>query len=309
MPAPTYGVIELATGERVVIDCTLVENITREADVTEYPVESGSTISDNIRARPLQLHIEGIISNSPIVPIASIRVEGVPPAKEMRERLERAFETKDVLTVIVSTGKYTSMAMESLEFPRDATTGDALRFNARFKQITIVTNARVLVKKTAIRTGGGKVKRGGQPVLFKLSKAVIWNKGIIYKFASNKKFDAAGAPQFVYSGGAPDIGDTEVVYWVDDPESGFWVHQDQKTPLTDSETRRLKLDLDRDYKRLRPTPPVPGKKLGTTVLPEYDQALKKYLKPVDLNATNKQGREDLPPHLRAVQPLPEGFKL
>lgn len=302
----TYSVIELSNGQRVVVDVTLSESVTREAEVTEYPVESGGTISDNIRPKPIVISFEGIISNTPIAPISAIRTQGIPAAKDMRERLEQAFDARDTCKVILSSGAYANMAFEFFDCPRDQSTGDSLRFTARFKQITTVTNARV---KTATRNGGGKVKRGGQPVFFRGSKAMIWRKGIIYKFAANKKFDAAGAPQFVYSGGAPDIGDTEVVYWVEDQVNGFWVHQDQKTPLTTSEVRRLKLDLDRDFGRLRSTPVPSSTKKNDTLLPEYDQTLNKHLNPINIQEANRREQAALPPHLRNIEKLPDGFKL
>lgn len=219
MPEPTYGVIELADGSRVLIDCTVSETVTREAEITQYAVESGGTVSDNIRARPLTIQIEGIISNTPLDPIARVRTgSGMDrPAKDMRERLEQAFDAKDVVTVIISTGKYSSMGIQHLEFPRDNQTGDALRFTMRLQHITFVTNARVKVKKTATRGGGGggKVKLGTKVVSYRGPKTVLWRKGI--KFIGNAAF---GRLRKVYVGGASLIGDSEYVHWLTHEELG-----------------------------------------------------------------------------------------
>ena len=55
------------------IDCSISENHTFDSDVTDYPVESGSNISDNIRPLPLVVEIEGVVSNTPIGLIADNR--------------------------------------------------------------------------------------------------------------------------------------------------------------------------------------------------------------------------------------------
>ena len=41
-----------------VIDAALRETHTYESEVTEYPVESGAMITDNIRPRPITIEIE-----------------------------------------------------------------------------------------------------------------------------------------------------------------------------------------------------------------------------------------------------------
>ena len=50
----------------IAIDCTVTETHTSTATVTEHPVESGSNITDHIRPEPVQLSVNGIITNTPI---------------------------------------------------------------------------------------------------------------------------------------------------------------------------------------------------------------------------------------------------
>ena len=50
----------------IAIDCTVTERHTSTATVTEHPVESGSNITDHIRPEPVQLSVNGIITNTPI---------------------------------------------------------------------------------------------------------------------------------------------------------------------------------------------------------------------------------------------------
>lgn len=51
---------------RFVLDVSLSENHTYESDVTEYPVESGGSVSDNIRPKPIKVSIEGVVSDTPL---------------------------------------------------------------------------------------------------------------------------------------------------------------------------------------------------------------------------------------------------
>lgn len=48
------------------IDCSVEETHERSADLTRYPVEAGSTISDNVVLHPKKLTLEGVISKTPL---------------------------------------------------------------------------------------------------------------------------------------------------------------------------------------------------------------------------------------------------
>ena len=50
----------------LMVDATISESPKYESEVTEYPVEDGPDISDNVRLKPVTLEIQGLVSESPI---------------------------------------------------------------------------------------------------------------------------------------------------------------------------------------------------------------------------------------------------
>jgi hypothetical protein len=140
------------------IDASLSETHSRNSEATEFPVESGADLTDHIRALPIELEIEGIVSNTPIGRIALLRDldggSGVLPATEALDKLEQIYERRQPVTIQTELKLYERMAMISLSIPKDRETGNVLRFTASFKQIKIITNERTTVR--AVTIGSGK---------------------------------------------------------------------------------------------------------------------------------------------------------
>ncbi len=144
------------------VDAALTENHNLSADVTEFPVEDGSTISDHVIVKPRQYSCTGVISNSPLAAIAALRNAATEPATEGRQILEAILETKKVITIQTTLRSYANMVMESLSFEESSTTGDALRFAASFRQITITTNIRSKQTVRAVRIAKSKQDLGNR---------------------------------------------------------------------------------------------------------------------------------------------------
>lgn len=128
------------------IDVFVMEGHSFQADVTEYPVESGSNIVDNIRPKPIEVTIRGIVSNSPIGPIAITRITGGNDdgnyANDAYRRLLAIRDAREPVTIRTSLQTFKNMAMKSLSIPRGPGGDQYLEFDATFVQITIVTNVR-----------------------------------------------------------------------------------------------------------------------------------------------------------------------
>ena len=146
------------------IDAVLVEEYSLEADITEYPVERGAAISDNIRIKPRGLRITGIVSDTPIGIVADLRTiskdtkgKSVGPAREALVTLETLFLAAGTLTITTDSKTYSNMAFGALSFPQ--TPEDAQTFSMTFKEIVIVDNLRTVVKVT-LRS----IKKGELPV-------------------------------------------------------------------------------------------------------------------------------------------------
>lgn len=132
----------LAFIDNFAIDCLISDNHTFESEVTEFPVESGSTISDNIRPKPITIVMECIVSNTPLENASRFRKDGSVPTEDAYAMLQKIRTDRRLVTISTSLQDYTNMAMESLSIPRASGRGDELRFSATFKQVQIVTNVR-----------------------------------------------------------------------------------------------------------------------------------------------------------------------
>lgn len=140
------------------LDCTLSERHVFDSDVTDYPVESGINITDNIRPLPIVVEIEGLVTNSPIGPIAAERgalgALGVKPTDDCYDTLTGIWKKREPVIIRTSLRRYDNMAMKSLTFPR-GDHEDALKFNATFQQVISVDNKRTTRVSIPIATGTG----------------------------------------------------------------------------------------------------------------------------------------------------------
>ena len=286
-------VLKRANGQSLIIDCVLTEETIFTSEVTDYPVESGGNISDNIRPLPIKLSLEGIISTVPLHPVSVDRGNdaGVADLDAYIFLLDVRNKKETITVHTPRSNRLPGMAIEDFTIHGSAEWGTSLRFSLRLKQIETIKNERVRV---ATRVGD-KVKRGPQPLSFADEKIVIWRKGLARiggTFAGSR-----------YEGGSPIIGESETVFWILVPylftqrPIGNWYHTDRKTLLNAEELRRFKLDMARDKKlglAGQPTPEHPKGigpwnnngpwKRGIN----YDESPDKTKKPIDLNRTNKR---------------------
>lgn len=154
------------------IDCSLNEEHAFESEVTDYPVESGSNITDNVRPKPIVVTMECLVSNTPIGFLAEARHpnrEGATnpsePADDCYELLQKIRDDRQPVSIRTSLRTFDNMVLKSLSVPRAPNRGDALRFTATFQQIQIVTNKRT--RRVAVPGGGKKVDKGQQPIAIK----------------------------------------------------------------------------------------------------------------------------------------------
>ncbi len=144
------------------IDCLLSDSHTFDSDVTEFPVESGSTISDNIRNKPLVVTMECVVTNSPIGQLVSLRDKVSDPADSAYDLLLKIRSDRQLVTITTSLRTYIDMALQGLTIPRESGRGDELKFTATFKQVELVTNRRE--KRVAIVGAQSKGPRTLTPV-------------------------------------------------------------------------------------------------------------------------------------------------
>lgn len=160
------------------IDCTLSAKHSMRVEATKHPVEVGAKITDHLRPEPDSVTVDCIVSNTPVSRTQQTRgiavtggtlnttasqpsVFGVPGYAE--EALAKLVAIKDqgiLVTLATELRTYTDMALTSLEIPRDATVGDALRFTATFEKLVLVENKVTQIRPAADPRVNRKVKRG-----------------------------------------------------------------------------------------------------------------------------------------------------
>lgn len=175
------------------IDAALTEGHKYSATVTKYPIESGSSIADNITKDPLQVTIEGVVSDTPLGNAVQARqaAQTSPdttfeflPSDDALARLIAIFDAEEPVTIETSLKRFENMVLIDLDVPRDADTGDALHFTATFEQVTIVTNNRTTVRVAS--PNNAKKKKASKPPLVNAygkaqtittadGKILVWN--------------------------------------------------------------------------------------------------------------------------------------
>lgn len=147
------SVLSLVFGEKrksqigvVQMDATLSEVHTSEADVTEHPVEEGANITDHIRRLPEAVEINGIVSNTPIVFLASLTAESplendVTPVTDRAgaayDELIRIKDQGELVTVVTTLRDYENMALTSVVVNRDAQSGNVMNAQLSLREIII----------------------------------------------------------------------------------------------------------------------------------------------------------------------------
>lgn len=152
------------------IDASINENHMRSSEVTSYPVEEGSDVTDNVRNLPIEFTVEGIVSDSPLSDVSGERTDGAIPSQDALALFEKIHLEREPITVVSSLMTYNRMVMKSLSMPLNSKTGEALRFSATFKQIELITNNRTTIivasprAKPKVNLGSKTEPADGTPV-------------------------------------------------------------------------------------------------------------------------------------------------
>ncbi len=131
----------------LILDATLSEVHTKTNIITSHPVENGSGISDHIQRQPEEIEITGLVSDSPIVWLASLFASS-PIADDLTHPFERAdlayaemrraMDDGDTMTVITSLREYENMVIQGMTTTKDGATGNTVPLAIRLKEIITV---------------------------------------------------------------------------------------------------------------------------------------------------------------------------
>lgn len=115
------------------LDALLVETNTYEHDVTEYPVEKGAPMNDNIGMRSEKLSIEGLVAGASV---AMYDAAGMSRLIEAKEAIKAIYEKQLPISIVTGADVYDHFAMESCTITRKAPL-EQLEISATFKKIRI----------------------------------------------------------------------------------------------------------------------------------------------------------------------------
>lgn len=171
-----------------VLDVSVKEDHVAEIEVTDHAVEQGAPVTDHARPKPLELTIEGVVTNTPLNRFQTLRAEnagglvwqttatgnnvrGMPGAAEAAYNFFKDYFAKPRLIPIVTQLRwYDNMVGTSFKVTRDEKTGDVLRFEAKFKQVRVVNNGVTVVatsvpkaKKPTIKTSPTSTSAANPP--------------------------------------------------------------------------------------------------------------------------------------------------
>jgi len=218
------------------MDLAEKEDHVLKSAITKHPVETGVDITDHIRPEPRTLTLTGVVvSNTPIGAIAA------DPSRQGRNDfagntyrfLRDLWATPRTVVVVTGLERYESMAMATLQIPRESKDAGALVYTVTFEEVQIKQQRRatVLLPATA-----GEIDLGPVGIATLDGKHILWRKGKPPGKPS-RVFDSTEKPDGVIVG-------EEVVSLT----KGKLIHQDGKTQLSTEEEAALRLDLRRDEK-------------------------------------------------------------
>ena len=137
------------------LDASISESHSFNSRVSQFPIEDGSSISDNIVNDPIGLDITGFVTNTPVI-LFTQNISNIIDNTSGGDRVKTAFEallslreSKETFTIVTGLKTYENMVFTSLTFPRDKTTGTTnLRFNAKVINIKFVASRTVVSPQT-----------------------------------------------------------------------------------------------------------------------------------------------------------------
>jgi hypothetical protein len=134
----------------ITIDAFLNENYGHSADVTKYPIEDGSEISDHVVQNQDVLTISGLVSKTVLTEDYSKTDPPVDRVGEYYNKLLALKEAGGLITVVAGLRTWTNMVITDFSLDRSKDNGGCLEFSMTLTKVKIVKS-----ETTAISTNAG----------------------------------------------------------------------------------------------------------------------------------------------------------
>jgi hypothetical protein len=135
----------------VELDIILDENHSKDAQVTENPLQDGRAISDGIYLELREGTLTGLVSNHSLKHATPPDVQNADSlldqakgytlenrARQAWEDLKAVMDAKQTVTIVTALEVYENVAITHIETTRDGDTGDALAIQIGFRQVQTV---------------------------------------------------------------------------------------------------------------------------------------------------------------------------
>ena len=162
----------------------------RNAEISDFEVEDGVTISDHVKLDPLQIDLDCFISDAPanylgiraISDFAAGAVNALIPGRfgddsdvpnaESKSPLDAwnylsdVWQARDLIVVVTSIEIYRNMILTTLSAPKTAATGKSLEFKASMREVRVLESATLefpafkIKSKAAKNRATSKVQKG-----------------------------------------------------------------------------------------------------------------------------------------------------
>ena len=147
----------------ITIDASISEDHVSTAELTENPVEDGGDITDHVRIKPLELTIEGVISDTPVTFSVINNISGIintvtsifgntSRSVDAYNELIKLQQSRDPFKVVTGLKVYENMILTELSIPRTAQTGNAIHFSATMRQIQIAKSETTGISTRSLST-------------------------------------------------------------------------------------------------------------------------------------------------------------
>lgn len=137
-----------------------------EAEVPEYSIETGFSVSDTIILKPETLNMTLFLSNRPVTWVQRLGAEE-GRVEDVVKRLKELYFKKQLITVTTSSLTCTDMAITSISFPKNKEMLDAMEIPISLKKVrttetktTTIPDSYGKSGKTAAAAGTASTSKG-----------------------------------------------------------------------------------------------------------------------------------------------------
>ena len=130
-----------------------------EAEVPEYSIETGFSVSDTIILKPETLNMTLFLSNRPVTWVQRLGAEE-GRVEDVVKRLKELYFKKQLITVTTSSETYTDMAILSLIIPKTNALMEAMEIPIKFKKVRVTATKTATIPDSYGKSGASAASAG-----------------------------------------------------------------------------------------------------------------------------------------------------